>query len=346
MPLSESEKRDNYENELDKFAVECLKGEAVPLEDTPEIIEAFRKDFELINDSDPLPPIALKEKCRPCTDAVFTSIMQDPALLKPFLESVTGKEVDLDESTIHAQFQYSNASVDEQNTVRVDTHALDKKGSIYAVDIQRTYQKHGLRVMYRTFYYSSKQFSSQKVVDMRYEDLKSSYVTFIMSEHTGDNLSGVVHYFISREFDDHSIEHLKGIMDVYEIYAPVSKLPDNKFNPVLQTFAEFFSIKNESEAADFSNKYSGDPIGRRLIRDYAVVSGDEKIIDKLNKEGFYMFKRGDNVLARTEERGREEGKAEGITELGDEILKNMRLKGLSEEFIKQIFGDSSYEIRP
>ncbi len=362
MAASDYKTGSDYEKELDKLAEEYLLGNAVPPENTPELIEAFGKEFELISDSDPLPPIAIKEKCRPCADPVFTAIMQDPELLQPFLECVTGKKVKLDKSTIHAQFQFANASVEELNAVRVDTHALDEDGSNYAVDIQRTYEKHGLRVMNRTIYYSSKQFSSQKVIDMKYEDLKSSYVVFIMSEHIDDRLSGVVHYFMSREFDDGTVEHLKGITDIYEIYAPVSKISGNKFNPTLQIFAEFFSIKDERDAVNFSNKYSGNPLGRRLIRNYAVVSRDDRIIDRINREEFYMFKRGNNLLAQSRAEGILEGiskgkaegilegiskgRAEGITERDNEILENMRRIGFSDEIIRQVLGGNRPEIRP
>ncbi len=368
MEFSDSYKR--YQSERNDRAWECINGREKFEPNNPAEIEAFREEFKRISDLDPLPPIEISEGCMPCTDAAFTSIMQDPVLLEILIKSVTGKEIKVDESTIRAQYEYTQASVNEANPIRVDTHFNDIEGGIFSLDAQRTYVKKEERLRKRLWYYACRQFSSQKVEDMKYEDLKLSLVTFMMTDHEGDARSGIIHDCIYREYI-HRAEDMKDgssktevfekvtdIINTYEIFAPLYvENPCGDEN--LMIFTSFFAIADKEAAEAFSRDYSLHPLARRLIRNYAVVTKNRELIARIDKEEFYMTKRGKDYYenkvkearAEASAEARAEGKEEGIIEgkaLGkaefkaelktkiDDCCANLMKKGISKEDLQSI----------
>lgn len=288
-----------------------LEDPTIALEDTPEVFENFKKRFVKIDDSSPMPPIKVTKECMPCLDPVFTAIMQDSVLLKEFMDAVTGENIEFKEDTITAQHELSYAKVDSKR-IRLDTHAVDKNGRSYSIDMQRIHSKRSRRTQKRGWYYAAHQYSSQAVTDMRYENLNGVFVTFILSD-SKDEGDGFYHDFISRQDSKGNVEKFYDIMNVYEIYAPNFAVE----NPVINIFMRFFSIKNEDDAVDFSARYGSTRLGRRLAKSYAVVSEDRSLIAKLEREDYFMRKTADEIKRDIAETSRREGLEEGM-EIGME----------------------------
>ena len=275
-------KKDMLDMPLEECINAYIEDPSVAFDDTPEVFEKFKNDFKKIDDTAPLPPIKVTKDCMPCSDPVFTAIMQDVVILKAFMDAVTGGNIDFIEETITAQHELSFAKVNSKR-IRLDTHAVDKQGISYSIDMQRIHSKTSRRTQKRSWFYAAMQYGSQIVIDMKYEDLKGIYVTFILSEAVDDN-GGFYHDYIVREDSKGNKEPFYDIMNTYEIFAPSCASE----NPVINVFMRFFSIKTADDAAAFSNEFGTDFLGKRLIKSYAVISEDHAVVTKLEREGYFM----------------------------------------------------------
>jgi hypothetical protein len=63
-------------------------------------------------------------------------------------------------------------------------------------------------------------------------------------------------------------------------------------------FAEFFSIKNNSEAERFENKYKQTELGVKLMQNYAKVSFNEEALRAFAKEPYFTEKDMERVLIK------------------------------------------------
>ncbi|MDR1192671.1 MAG: Rpn family recombination-promoting nuclease/putative transposase, partial [Peptococcaceae bacterium] len=188
---------------------------------------------------------------RPCHDVVFAIMLADKSLFTRLCSAVYGKPVSIvGEPLSQAVARESDVLL---NSIRFDVLAVADENRIFTLDIQRRYTQG--RQERRGVYYMCRSVSTQKVANMKYEELHPVHIAFILTDHP-DTPSGVrkvgLCYLDTGDIYDDLIE----LVLVY--VRTVVKAPPQKGAPEdndLYIFTRFFAVSSEDEAAAYATEF-------------------------------------------------------------------------------------------
>ena len=270
-----------------------------------EIIQTSSHAFDVLYEKPRLAvlrgQISVHPKYIPSEGRVFTVMFLRKELSEPLIRAITGNN-DINLTDPLAEHMNDIIKAAEQS-IRVDIFQRDvTSGAVYTLDMQRVYFKK--RIRNRNIYYASKELSDQEVKGFKYENLKQVSITFIIEENTTPTAPA----FSKIQFTDVITHELySDLLTIYEINLNKIKRTTGA-HKLLQTLAEFLTIKTHDDLRNFINKYNDD-YSKRLVTEYMNAILDEKILEKLGVERFTSKEYQDYLLTEREE-GREEGKSD------------------------------------
>jgi hypothetical protein len=207
-------------------------------------------------------------------------------LFKRLVKAVTGNEIEL----IDAPFsQISKRETVTLSSIRFDLFARTTHG-MFSVDMQRTY---GEDLLNRIIYYACRMISTQDVVDMQYSEVRLANVSFIMAEKPSGAKNAV--RYVKASYTDTG-EPFSELLNIALVYIPTVLKTAEEFSD-LRIFAEFFSVKNDSDWEKFENKYKDNELGDKLMKEYSKISFNEEAMQAFAKEPYYSEKDIDRIAA-------------------------------------------------
>jgi hypothetical protein len=271
---------------------------------------------------------------RPSNDVVFAICFANKALFIRLCSAVYGQSV-----TIVGE-PHSQATVREDdallNAIRFDVLGIADTEQIFTIDIQRRYSSG--RQERRGAYYMCRAVSSQRVVEMKYEELHPVHIAFILTEGKGAGKGvrrvGLCYLDNGEPYDD--------LIELVLVYVPtVIREADESVDSDLYVFSRFFAVSSTEDAAAYAAEFEANDLGRELISVYNTIVANYQELQDIENSPYFTQRLTEAQLAKAraeaeakgeargvaigEARGEARGKSEGINRLAGLIRKGYDL---------------------
>ncbi|MCL1917641.1 MAG: PD-(D/E)XK nuclease family transposase [Peptococcaceae bacterium] len=255
---------------------------------------------------------------RPSHDVVFAITFAKKELFIKLCSAVYGQEI-----TIVGE-PHSQAVVRENdvllNSIRFDVLGIADTDQIFTLDIQRRYSKG--RQERRGAYYMCRAVSSQRVSEMKYEDLYPVHIAFVLtdpnrildSKNTSKSIRkvGLCYLDTGELYDD--------LIELVLVYVPaVIKETTATEGNNLYIFSRFFAVSSQEEAAAYAAEFGTNDLAKELVHVYNSLVANYQGLQDVENSVYFTQRLNEAQLAQAraeaEARGEARGKAEGASQL-------------------------------